>query len=91
MLLSVFGLCDSMPLLKGPNLKTRTAMEAEISVFIICIQVTIRLLLYNLPDCTIKLFLLMCCRPGMNVCNNIRQWLRKRADKCLTADIILSN
>ena len=36
------------------NLKTRTAMNAEISVFDICVEAIIYLLLYNLHDCTLK-------------------------------------
>ena len=32
------------------NLKTRTAMNAKISVFVICAEVIIYLLLYNLDD-----------------------------------------
>ena len=35
------------------NLKTRTAMNAKISVFVICVE-EIKLLLYNLHDCTFK-------------------------------------
>ena len=34
------------------NLKTRTAMNAKISVFVICVEAIIYLLLYNLHDCT---------------------------------------
>ena len=34
------------------NLKTRTAMNAKISGFLICIEVIIYLLLDNLHDCT---------------------------------------
>ena len=34
------------------NLKTRTAMNAKISVFVICIEAIIYLLLYNLHECT---------------------------------------
>ena len=36
------------------NLEIRTAMIAKISVFVICIEETIYLLLYNLHDCTIN-------------------------------------
>ena len=34
------------------NLKTRTDMSARISVFVICVEAIIYLLLYNLHDCT---------------------------------------
>ena len=34
------------------NLKTRTAMNTKFSVFVICIETIIYLLLYNLHDCT---------------------------------------
>ena len=36
------------------NFKTRTAMNARISVFISCVEAIIYLLLYNLHDCTFK-------------------------------------
>ena len=36
------------------NLKTRAAMNAKISVFVICVKEIIYLLLYNLHDCTFK-------------------------------------
>ena len=36
------------------NLKTRAAMNAKISVFVICVEVITYLLLYNLYDCTFK-------------------------------------
>ena len=36
------------------NIKTRTAMDAKISVFVICVKAIIYLLLYNLHDCTFK-------------------------------------
>ena len=36
------------------NLEIRTAIIAKISVFVICIEETIYLLLYNLHDCTIN-------------------------------------
>ena len=36
------------------NLKTRTAMNAKISVSVICVEAIIYLLLYNLHDCTFK-------------------------------------
>ena len=40
------------------NLKTRTAINAKISVFLICVEAIIYLLLYNLHDCTFKFSLL---------------------------------
>ena len=36
------------------NLKTRTAMNAKISVFVYCVEAIIYLLLYNLHDCTFE-------------------------------------
>ena len=36
------------------NMKTRTAMNAKISVFVIRVEAIIHLLLYNLHDCTFK-------------------------------------
>ena len=36
------------------NLKTRTAMNTEILVFAICVDMIIYFLLYNLHDCTLK-------------------------------------
>ena len=38
------------------NLKIRTDMNAKISVFIICAEVIIYLVLYSLDDCTFKCF-----------------------------------
>ena len=40
--------------LRHNNLKTRTAMNAKISVFVICFKAMIYLLLYDLHDYTIK-------------------------------------
>ena len=37
------------------NLKTRTALNAKISVFVICVEVIMYLLLHNLHDCTFNL------------------------------------
>ena len=34
------------------NLKTRTVMNAKISVFVICVEAIVYLLLYNFHDCT---------------------------------------
>ena len=36
------------------NVKTRSAINAKISVFVICVEAIIYLLLYNLYDCTFK-------------------------------------
>ena len=36
------------------NLKARTAMNANISVFAICVKAIISLLLYNLHDCNVN-------------------------------------
>ena len=35
-------------------LKTRTDVNAKMSVFVICVETIIYLLLYNLHDCTFK-------------------------------------
>ena len=40
--------------LRVNNLKTRTTMNKKISLFVICVEVIIYLLLYNLRDCTFK-------------------------------------
>ena len=37
------------------NLRTRTAMNAKISMLVICVEAIIYLLLYNMHDCTFKL------------------------------------
>ena len=38
------------------NLQTKTIINTEISVFVICVKATMYLLLYNLHDCTFKCF-----------------------------------
>ena len=43
-----FQICISVPL------KTRTAVNAKISVFVIRAEVIIYLLIYNLHDCTFQ-------------------------------------
>ena len=43
-------------ILRLNNLKTRTATNAKSSVFVICGEAIIYLLLYNLHDCTFKDF-----------------------------------
>ena len=40
--------------LRLSNLKNRTAMNVKVSVFVICVEAIIYLLLYNLHDCTFK-------------------------------------
>ena len=40
--------------LRIDNLKTRTAMSAKISLFVICVEVITYLLLHNLHYCTVK-------------------------------------
>ena len=47
------GLCKPEGLSKY-NIKTRAAMNAKTSVFVICIEEIIYLLLYNFHDCTFK-------------------------------------
>ena len=39
------------------NLKTRTVMNAKISMFVICVEAMIYSLLYNFHDCTFKIFI----------------------------------
>ena len=41
------------------NLNPKTAMNAKISVLLICLEAVIYLLLYNLHDYTFKLFVLL--------------------------------
>ena len=38
--------------LRLSNLKTRTVLNAKISMFVTCVEATIYVLLYNLHDCT---------------------------------------
>ena len=40
-------------MLRLNNLKTRAAINAKISLFVICVEAIIYLLLYNLDDCTL--------------------------------------
>ena len=42
--------------LRFSNLKTRAAMNTKISLFICCVEPIIYLLLFNLHDCTFKVF-----------------------------------
>ena len=51
------------------NLKTRTAINAKISVLVICVEAIIYLLLYNLHDCTFKYFCLFFkhCTVSINI------------------------
>ena len=46
-------------ILRFNNLKTGTARNAKISVFVICFEAIIYLLLYNLHDCAFKESLLL--------------------------------
>ena len=41
------------------NLKTRRAINTTISVFVICVEVIMYWLLYNLHDCTFNVFMSM--------------------------------
>ena len=43
------------------NLKTRTAMNAKISVFVICVEGILYLSLYNLHDCIFKIWKVARC------------------------------
>ena len=43
------------------NFKTRTDINAKISVFIVCLEAIIYLLLYNLHDCTFNFDSFNCC------------------------------
>ena len=49
-----FKLAYFLTTLRFNNLKTRTAMNEKISVFAICVEAIIYLLLYNLHDCTVN-------------------------------------
>ena len=55
-------------ILRLNNLKTRTAINAKMSVFVICVEVIIHLLLYNLHNCTLK-FNLQFSAPDLNILN----------------------
>ena len=44
--------------LRPNNLKTRTAVNAKVSVFVICVEAIVYLLLYNFHDCTFNIFYL---------------------------------
>ena len=41
-------------ILRLNSLKTRKVTDVKVSVFVICVEAIIYLLLYNLSDCTIK-------------------------------------
>ena len=57
--------------LKTLRLKTRTAMNAKISVFVICVETIIYLLLHNLHDCTFKKTMkIIDAESGSKVSNN---------------------
>ena len=49
------------------NLKTRTAMNAKISVLVTCVKAIIYLLLHNLHDCTFKMWFSTCNKKLINV------------------------
>ena len=46
------------------DIRTRTAMNAKMSVFVICVETIVYLLLYNLRDFIFKVFLKVVLRPG---------------------------
>ena len=46
--------CFTKKPLRLNNLKTRTAMNAKVLVFVVCVEAITYLLLYNLHDCTFK-------------------------------------
>ena len=62
------------------NLKSRTAMNAKISVFIICVEAIIYLLLYNLHDCTFKCLLKSIMK--MQNLHKTKHFLRNRRFGC---------
>ena len=49
------------------NLKTRTAMTEKFSVFAICVETIIYLLLYDLPDFTYNNQYCSICRPSTSI------------------------
>ena len=46
------------------DIRTRTAMNAKMSVFVICVEAIVYLLLYNLRDFIFKVFLKVVLHPG---------------------------
>ena len=58
-------------MLRLNNLKTRTAMNAKNSVFVICVKGIIYLLLYNLHDCTFNNELVAASSIGLYYLRNI--------------------
>ena len=63
------------------NLKTKTAKNAKISVFAICVEAIKYLLLYNLHDCTFKSFL----RLPKNERKKLEAWILKNGYAYRTA------
>ena len=49
------------------NLKTRTAMNAKISIFVLCVEAIIYLLLYSLHDCNFKVVTLFMLKELMKL------------------------
>ena len=56
------------------NLKTRTTTNAKISVFVICVEVIVYLLLYNLHDCTFKTFKIFLSEKNDLTCLKASLW-----------------
>ena len=80
--------------LRVNNLKTGTATNAKISVFAICVEAIIYLLLYNLHDRTLNLL----SRKSVTsyrffmIYNNVFRWLPFMADNfSLNKDVRFSN
>ena len=51
----IYPLCGFNKTLRLNNVKTRTAMNTKMSLFVICVEMIIYLLLYNLRECTFNL------------------------------------
>ena len=49
------------------NLATGTAMNAEISVFVTCVEAIVYFILYNLHDCAFKCFIIKIQSAGLPV------------------------
>ena len=56
------------------NLKTRTTINARISVFVICVEMIVYLLLYNLHDCTFKTFKIFLSEKNYLTCLKASLW-----------------
>ena len=61
------------------NLKTRTAANAKTSVFVICVEAIIYLLLFHLHDCTFKVGL---ADSQKNLCHLLDRKPFKNDEKC---------